>query len=158
MSKKTCPREQEVIKGLGEDNMKVELQEHITRCSICQDLVLVKGWMNRFEKDARETDLAEKTLPDAESMWQKAYARRRPDKILIRKALRPLIIPQVLFYGLLLAGIIYGTIWSIKQFGNILDSQVTSMILPFFGIIMFIVVISLSFCAIVAAFDKRPIS
>ena len=135
--------------------MTVELQEHIAGCSICQDLILVKGWMNRFEKDARETDMSEKTLPDAESMWQEAYARKKPDKILVRKALRPLIIPQVLFYGLLLAGIIYGTIWSIKRFGNILDSRMTSMVLPFFGIIMVIVFISLSFCAIVAASDKR---
>jgi hypothetical protein len=158
MSKKTCPMEKEVIKGLDEENMSLELQKHIAGCSICQDLVLVKGWMNRFEKKARETDIPEKTLPDAESIWQKAYARRRPDKILVQMALRPLIVPQVLFYGLLLAGIIYGTIWSIKQFGNILDSRVTPMILPFFGIIMFIVLISLSFCAIVAALDKRSIS
>jgi hypothetical protein len=150
--------EQEVMQGLTEENRKVELQEHIAGCSICQDLVLVKGWMNRFQETAWETDTSEKTLPDAESMWKNAYSRRRPDKKLIRKAMRPLIIPQVLFYGLLIAGIIYGTFWGIKQFGNILDNRVTSMILPFIGIMMLIVVISLSFCAIVAAFDKRPIS
>jgi hypothetical protein len=47
------------------------------------------------------------------------------------------------------------TIWGFKKFGNILDSRVISQILPFFGIMMIIVVISLSFCAIVVAFDKR---
>jgi hypothetical protein len=155
MSKKICPWEKEIRKGLCEKNLSLELQEHIKTCPDCQDIALVQGWMNRFKQEAWETDMTEKTLPDAESMWNRALSRRRPDKKLVRKALRPLIIPQVLLYGLLIAGIIYIVIWGYKKSGNLLDSQATSIILPFFGIMMIIVLISLSFCAVVVAFDKR---
>ena len=99
--------------------------------------------------------MQEKALPNAERIWERVYTRVRPEKKLVRKALWPLIIPQVLFYGLLIAGIIYTAVWGFKKYGNVLDSRVTSMFLPFFGIMMVIVLISLSFCAIVAAFDKR---
>ena len=147
--------ETEVLKSLGEEKMRSELQEHIAGCQVCQDIALVQGWMNRFNKTAWKTDMPEKTLPDAESMWGRVYAKRKLDKKIVRKALRPLLIPQVLSYGLLIAGIIYMTIWGFKKFGIFLDSRVISQILPFFGIMMIIVVISLSFCAIVVAFDKR---
>jgi hypothetical protein len=110
--------------------------------------------MNRFKENAWNTDMPEKTLPDAESMRKRVCARRRPDKKLVQKALRPLLIPQVLFYVLLIAGIIYMTIWGFKKFRNILDSRVISQILPVFGIMMIIVVVSMSFFAIVVAFDN----
>lgn len=155
MSKKICPLENEVLIGLREEKMWPDLEEHIAGCPVCQDMALVQGWMNRFKKEAWETDMTKKTLPDAESMWNRASSKRRPDKKLVRKALRPLIIPQVLFYGLLITGIIYMVIWGYKKSGNFLESQATSIILPFFGIMMIIVLISLSFCAVVVAFDKR---
>ncbi len=155
MSKKKCHREEEVQACLKTEKISPELQKHISACPVCQDIALVQGWMNRFKENAWKTDMPEKTLPDAESMWKRVYARKRPDKKLVRKALRPMLIPQVLFYGLLIAGIIYLTFWGFKKFGNILDSRVISQILPFFGIMMIIVAISLSFCAIVVAFDKR---
>ena len=147
--------ETEVLKSLGEEKMRSELQKHISECQICQDLSLVQGWMNRFKESTQKTDMPKKILPAAESLWNHVYGRKRPDKKMVRKALRPLIIPQVLFYSLLLTGIIAMTIWGFKKLGNTLDSRMISQILPFFGIMMFIVVISLSFCAIVVAFDKR---
>jgi hypothetical protein len=155
MSKKNCPLENEVLKGLSEKKMRPELQEHITECPVCQDIALVQDWMNRFKQEAWETDMPEKILPDAASMWNRAFSRRRADKKLVQKALRPLIIPQMLLNGLLIAGIIYATFWGFKKFGYILDNRVISQVLPFFGIIMIIVFVSLSFCAIIAAFDKR---
>lgn len=155
MSKKICPMETEVLKGLSEEKMRPEIQDHIARCQICKDIALVQGWMNRFKESIQKTDTPKKILPAAESLWNHVYGRRRPDKKMVRKALRPLIIPQVLFYSLLLTGIIAMTIWGFKKLGNTLDSRMISQILPFFGIMMFIVVISLSFCAIVVAFDKR---
>jgi len=155
MSKKICPLENEVMKGLHEEKMSAELREHIQDCLVCQDIAVVQGWMHRFKESAWKTDMPEKTLPDAERMWNRVHARRRPDKKLVKKALRPLLIPQVLFYGLLITGIITTSIWGFKKFGNILDSRVISQFLPFFGIMMIIVVFSLTFCAIVVAFDKR---
>ncbi|MCK4646885.1 MAG: hypothetical protein KAU46_11590 [Candidatus Aminicenantes bacterium] len=155
MSKKICPLEKEVMKGLREEKMRPELQEHIAGCPVCQDITLIHGWMNRFKENAWNTDMPRKILPDAESMWNRVYARRKPDKKLVRKALRPLLIPHVIFYGVLIAGFLFLTVWGFKKFGNILDSRVISQILPFFGIMMIIVFVSLSFCTIVAAFDKR---
>ena len=155
MIKKKCHREEEVQACLKNEKISPELQKHISACPICQDIALVHGWMNRFKENAWNTDMPKKTLPDAESIWKRIYARRELDKKLVRKALRPLLIPQVLFYGLIIAGIIYTLFWGFKKFGNTLDSRVISQILPFFGIMMIIVAISLSFCAIVVAFDKR---
>jgi hypothetical protein len=155
MRKKICPLENEVLKGLREKKMNPELEEHIAGCSACQNMALVQGWMNRFKEKAWKADIQEKILPTADSMWNRVHARRGPDKNLVKKALRPMIIPQVLFYCLLITGIIYPAVWGFNKLGNILDSRMTSMILPFFGIMMIIVVISLSFCAIVVAFDKR---
>lgn len=155
MSKKICPLEEEVIRSLAEGKMGTELQEHIAGCSVCQDIVAVIEWMNRFKGIAWKIDMQKKILPDAESMWNRACTRTRHDKKLIQKALRPLIIPQVLFYGMLIAGIVYMTFWIFNEFGNILDSKIISQIVPFFFIMMIIVAISLSFCTIVVLLEKR---
>ena len=154
MSKKKCHREEEVQACLKTEKISPELQKHISTCPVCQDIALVHGWMNRFKENSWKNDMPEKILPNANRVWDHVYDRKRPDKKLVRKALRPMLIPQVPFYGLLIAGIIYTTFWGFKKFGNILGSPVISQILPFFGIMMIIVAISLSFCAIVVAFDK----
>ena len=140
--------------------MSLELQEHIAECPVCKDLALVMGWMNRFKENAWKVDMPEKILPEAEGLWNEVHARRRPDRKLVKKALLPLLIPQALFYSLFIAGIIYVSFWGFKKFGGILDNPIFSQLLSFFGIMMVIVLISLSFCALVVAFDKRkhPIS
>jgi len=91
MSKKKCPREEEVQACLKTEELSPELQKHISGCPACGDIALVHGWMNRFKKNAWKNDMPEKTLPDAESMWNRVYARRRPDKKLAKKALRPML-------------------------------------------------------------------
>jgi len=155
MSQKICPRETEVLEGIREEKMSEELQEHITGCSACQNLVVVSQWMHRFRESAWDSEMQEKTLPHAQTLWNKVHASRQPDKTLVRRALRPLMIYQFLFYGLLTVGIIYAVFWGFGKFGYILDNPVIATIIPFFGIIMTIVVISLSFCTVVAAFDRR---
>jgi predicted anti-sigma-YlaC factor YlaD len=155
MKKKTCPWEKDVIEGLHKGKMSAELQKHIKECSVCRDIALVQGWMHRFKENAWNLDMPGKTLPDAQSLWNRVHARKRPDKTLVRKALRPLMIYQVLFYGLVTAGIIYAGSLGFRKFGSILDYPVISTIVSFFGIMMMIVIISLSFCAVVAALDRR---
>jgi hypothetical protein len=135
--------------------MSPELQEHIAGCPVCRDLVLVQEWMHRFKESAQKSDLSTKTLPTAEALWRRAEKRKRPDKKLVKKALWPLLIPQTLFYGLFLSGIILLTVWGFQKFGDLLDSRMASIIIPFFGITILIVIISLSFCALVVAFDRR---
>lgn len=155
MKKKTCQWEKNVIEGLCEEKMSAELQKHIMECTVCRDIALVQAWMHRFRENAWNADMPGKTLPDAQSLWNRAHARKRPDKTLVRKALRPLMIYQVLFYGLVTAGIIYAAFWGFRKFGFFLDNPVISAIMSFFGIMMVIVLVSLSFCAIIAAFDRR---
>jgi predicted anti-sigma-YlaC factor YlaD len=155
MKKKTCQWEKDVIKGLHEGKMSAVLQKHIKECSFCRDIALVQGWMHRFKENAWNLDMPGKTLPDAQSLWNRAHARKRPDRTMVRKALRPLMIYQALFYGLVTAGIVYAASWGFRKFGYILDNPVISTGVSFFGIMMMIVLISLSFCAVVAAFDRR---
>jgi len=155
MKKEICPREDEVLKALREEKMSEELQEHISGCSACQNTEAVSRWMHRFRESAWNTEMQAKNLPDAQTLWNKVHKQKRLDKTLVRRALRPLMIYQFLFYGLLTAGIIYAVIWGFGKFGTILDNPVFATIIPFFGIMMMIVIISLSFCAIVAAFDRR---
>jgi hypothetical protein len=155
MSEKTCPVEKDVLKSLREEKMSPELQEHIAECPVCGDLALAQDWMHRFKENAWKADMPDKTLPSAEGLWNEAHARRRPDKKLVKKALRPLLIPQAIFYGLLCFGIITMTIWAIDKVGAGVNSRVASLIFPFFGMMLVIVLISLSFCAVVEAFDRR---
>jgi len=155
MSQKICPRETEVLESFREEKMSEELQEHIAGCPSCQDLVAVSQWMHRFRESAWNTEMQEKTLLDAQTIWNKVHARRQPDKKLVRRALRPLMIYQFLFYGLFTVGIIYAVFWGFGKFGYILENPVISTMIPFFGILMAVVFISMSFCAIVAALDRR---
>jgi hypothetical protein len=155
MRKKTCHREEEVQTGLNSGKLSQELQNHIPDCPVCQDIALVQGWMNRFKERAWETDMPEKILPHAASIWNRVYAGKSIDKKLVRKALRPLIIPQVLSFGVSVAGIIYLTVWGFKKFGYILDNPIVSQIVPIFGILMASGFFFFAFCALIAAFDKR---
>jgi hypothetical protein len=155
MNKKTCPMEKDALKSLREEKMSPELQEHIAECPVCRDVALVQDWMHRFKENAWKADMPDKTVPGAEGLWNEAHAKKRPDKKLVKKALLPLLIPQMIFYFLFIAGIIYASIWGFKKFGGILENPLFSQLLPFFGIMMVIVLISMSFCAIVVAFDRR---
>ena len=155
MRKETCHREDEVLGCLKTGKLSPELQKHISACPVCQNIALVQDWMEQFKTRSWDASVRNKNLPSPEALWNRAYYRSRSDKNLVRKAMRPLIIPQVLFYAVFVAGIIFMTVWGLKKFGNILDNRVISQILPFFGIMMIIVFVSLSFCALVVAFVKR---
>ena len=159
MNKKICHREKEVQEWLKTGKGSPKIQNHITDCPVCQDHARVQEWMNRFKEKAWETDMPGKILPDAASVWNRVHTVKRFDKKLVRKAMRPLIIPQALSIGIFIAGIVYMMVWGFRKFGYILDNPVVSQLLPFFGILMVIVMISLSFCAVVALFDrhKHPI-
>jgi hypothetical protein len=65
------------------------------------------------------------------------------------------MIYQALFYGLLTAEIIYAVIWGSGKFDYVLDNPVITTFIPLLGIMMMMIIISLSFCTIVAAFDRR---
>lgn len=155
MKKKICPLEKEVMAGLRAEKLEPELQKHVSECPVCQDVVAVHTWMNQFKEKAWKTDMPKKSLPDADAIWNRAYAWKRPDKQMVRKALRPLIYPQVLSIGVFIAGVIFLGTKGVLKFGNIFDTLVLTRILPFFLILMSMVFLSVIFCALLLALEKR---
>jgi hypothetical protein len=155
MKKKICPLEREVMAGLREKKLKPELQKHVSECSVCKDVVAVHTWMNRFKEKSWKTDMPKKSLPDAEAIWNRAYAWKRADERMVRKALRPLIYPQVLSFGVFIAGVIFLGTKGVLKFGNFFDTPVLTRILPFFLIFVSIIIISIIFCALLFALEKR---
>lgn len=159
MKKKKCPWEKEVMEGLRKSKLKPDLQEHISECPVCKDFVQVHTWMGQFKEKTWEIDLPKKDLPDARAVWDRAFARKRPDKQLVTKALRPLIFPQVLTFGVFIAGSIFLGIKGVFKFGNIFDSPAAARIFPFLLVLLSMVFLSVIFCALLLALEKhkRPV-
>jgi hypothetical protein len=155
MKKKICPLETEIMAGLREKKLKPELQNHLSDCSVCKDVVAVYTWMNQFKEKAWKTGMQKRNLPDMEAIWKRAYAWKRVDERMVRKALRPLIYPQVLSFGVFIAGIIFLGSKGVLKFGNIFDTPVLTRILPFFLLFVSIIIISIVFCALLLALEKR---
>ncbi len=155
MKKKICPLEKDIIGALREGALESELQKHLSECPVCKDIVAVQTWMNQFKEKAWKTEMLKKTLPDADAVWNKAYVWKRVDKQMVRKALKPLIYPQVLSFGIFIAGILFLGIKGVLKFGNIFDSPALMRILPFFLLFVSIIIISIVFGALLLALEKR---
>lgn len=155
MKKKICPLEREIMAGLREKKLEPELQKHVSECPVCKDVVAVHTWMNQFKEKSWKTDMPKKSLPDAEAIWNRVYAWKRVDRQVVRKALRPLIYPQVLSFGVFIAGVIFLGTKGVLKFGNIFDTPVLTRILPFFLLFVSIIIISIIFCALLLALEKR---
>jgi hypothetical protein len=155
MKKRMCPFEKDVLKGIRKQKLTPELQKHVSDCKVCENVVMVHTWMGQFKEKSLKIDMTKKNLPDARSVWDKAFVGKRPDKRLVTKALRPLIIPQVLSFGVFIAGCIFLGIKGIFRFGNIFDSPAAARIFPFFLVLMGMVVLSVVFCGLLLALEKR---
>jgi len=167
MKNKICYLEKEVVDCLKTGNLTPEIKKHINECPVCKDVVLVYEWMNLFKDKSWAAEMPEKTLPDPKSIWERAYTKPKPERKLIKKALRPLLYTRVFSYAVLTVGIIYLFLGNIKSIGSILASRtgaglvvgslskVIVQYLPLFLIPMVIVSISVLFCALVAAFERQ---
>ncbi|MFQ5720929.1 MAG: hypothetical protein ACE5GI_00360 [Candidatus Aminicenantales bacterium] len=167
MKNKICYLEKEVLDCLKTGKLTSEIKKHISECPLCKDMVLVYEWMNQFKDKSWAAEMPGKTLPDPESIWEGAYTKPKPNRKLIRKALRPLTYTRVFSYAVLAVGIIYLFLANIKPIGNILAStagggfivsslsRVIVQYLPLFLIPVVIVLISILFCALVAAFERQ---
>jgi hypothetical protein len=154
MKKKICPSEKQVLEGLKTGKLSPELQSHLAECPVCQQLAAVYEWMNRFKEKDWKIDMAQNDLPSAEAIWNRALVRKRPDRKLVKRALRPILYTQVLYYGVMAAGIIFLAIWGGNKIGKIVDLQPLAQILPYIFIPASFVVISLLFCTLLLAFEK----
>jgi hypothetical protein len=107
MKKKNCLLEKKVLNSLAAGDLTAEIKEHMETCLICQESAFLYQWVNRFQKVSRQGKTAEKKLPDAESLWERAFSLKTPDKELVKKALRPLRIYQVLAYVIAIIVLLY---------------------------------------------------
>jgi len=167
MRKMICHLEKEVMDCLKAEKTSPEIKKHISECPFCKDVVSVHKWMNQFKSRSWNAEMLEKTLPDPETIWNMAHTKRRPDKGLVRKALRPLIYARVLSYIILISGVIFLFLSNMKEIRNIIDSssgagpvldsfsKIAAQFSPLFFIPMVTVFISMLFCIIVVALEKR---
>jgi hypothetical protein len=155
MKKKICPWEKRVLEGLKTEELSADLQNHLAECPVCQDVVAVYEWMNRFKEKTWKIDMTQRDLPAAEAIWNGVYARKRPDRKLVRKALRPILYAQILSYGVIAAGIVFLVLWGGSRIGKIIDLKPLAQILPYIFIPATFVVISLLFCSLLLALEKR---
>jgi hypothetical protein len=155
MRKRICLWEKAVVEALQAKRLSPEIQEHISQCQSCKNIALVSDWMNHYQEKTRSTKMKEKILPDAEAIWERAHTRRKQDRALVKKALRPLIYPQVLSFVVIVIGVFLLLISNAEKIGRIIDSRIIAGILPLCLIPMIIILISMAFCALVATIEKR---
>jgi len=102
MKKMDCPFEKDVLAQLKTSDLPPHLRDHIAGCAVCEETRLVYGWMNRFQRISIENELPRRKIPplDVDAVWDGAFSSSPllPDRELIKKALRPMIFPQVLTY------------------------------------------------------------
>ncbi len=119
--KELCPLEQEVLGSLKKGALPPAMKQHVKECSRCRDSLLLYQWLGSFSQVSFRHQGLEKNLPDPEFIWEKARTSRRPDKELIKKAMRPLLIPQLLSIIAAIIGIVvltFGNLAEIKEFFN----------------------------------------
>ncbi len=132
MSKKNdeCRFEQELLMNLESGDVKPHIEAHIGECPLCKETAAVYRWMNRFQQVSMEHQAPGKKLPSADAIWDGAFAspspifqrQTKPDRELVKKAMLPLLIPQVLTYIAIAVGLIYLAVANfpeIQQFFNV---------------------------------------
>jgi len=107
MKKKSCPLEKEVLNSLKTGDLTPGIKQHAADCPVCKESITINKWMNRFQEVSMNVNTAGKKLPDAEFIWEKAFLVKPPEKELVKKALRPLLVPQVLTYVIAIIGLLY---------------------------------------------------
>jgi hypothetical protein len=155
MRKRTCPSEKDVMEGLRRRALTPELQKHAAECPVCKDVAAAHAWMARFKEKAWKIDMPEKVLPDAQAVWDGAFVGRKPDTRLVKKALRPLLIPQVMSFGVFVAGSIFLGAKGTFRLGHIFDSPALARIFPFFLALTSMVLLSAVLCGLLLVFEKR---
>ena len=165
MRKKSCPLEREVMDCLKREKLSLEIKKHISECPFCQDIVSVHKWMNEFRNESWNAGVLEKVFPHPESIWNRAFAKRRPDKGLVKKALRPLQYFRVFSYAVIITGIIFLFLLNKKGIGSLIEtagagpvldtlSKAIPQLFPIFLIPMAIIIVSMLFCFFIVAFEK----
>jgi len=157
MRKKTCPMEEQVVAVLRKSEISESQQKHIEECPVCREAVYICRWMRQLNREGREEKMAGKVLPSAEEVWRGILASPRQRRELMRKALRPMVIPQILSWGVLIFGAVFLLVSRGKDIGNLLGGslEVVSRILPYFLIPLTVVMGSILVCTFASVLDKK---
>ena len=167
MKKKICQREEKVIAGLKAKKLSSDIEKHVSECHFCQETVSIYRWMNEFKNRSWDAEKGKKILPDSETIWDRAFNRQRPDRTLVKKALKPMIYPRILSYPIFIIGFLLLFISNVKGIGNFLDSRfgtspfldllskIIPQILPIFLIPGFVILVSILFYVLVVSFERR---
>lgn len=166
MKKKSCHLEKEVVDCLKAGKLSPEIEKHTSECPVCEEVVAVYEWMNRFKNSSWKAEMPEKTLPDAETIWNRAQTKGKPDRGLVKKALRPLVYPRLFSYGVLIVGVIYLFLTKGRAIGNIITSssaagpvfdslsRTFAQLFPIFLIPAAMIIISMLFCVFIASLER----
>lgn len=102
-----CEFEQTIINSHKDDCLNAEQKLHINNCSICSNSLTVFTWMNQFENIGKRDNEVEKILPTPENIWKRAFTPISSKKELISKAMRPLVITQLITYLTIFSGVVF---------------------------------------------------
>lgn len=161
MSKKSCSFEKDVIKSLNADQVKQDIKKHREECPVCKDAVLIYRWLNNFKNISRETDVMKKKLLEPESIWIGAHSLQKTDRELVKKAMRPLAFSRLFSYVVVVFGLIFLFISSSPFKSDMvlnslsLATKAFTQFFPYFIIPGLIIFFSMTFCALMTAFEKR---
>ena len=167
MKKKICHWEERVMDCLKSEKLSPEIEKHVSECHSCQEAASIFRWMNEFKNRSWSVENGKITLPDSETIWDRAFDRQRPDRTLVKKALKPMIYPRILSYPIFIVGFLLLFISNVKGIGNFLDSRLGSspllgylskiipQILPIFLIPGFVILVSMLFYVLVVSFERR---
>jgi len=105
-----CPREAEVLGGLGRGFLGLDLEAHLRDCEPCRELHLVAGALLTERAEA----IAEAPVPSAGTMWWRMRLRHRQEAqatarraLLVGQALS-LAVALALLLSLLGPGVLHG--------------------------------------------------
>jgi hypothetical protein len=157
MRKKTCDFEKELIDCLKKETLSPEIKKHVDQCQCCQDIASVHSWMKQYKDMSWNAEVQEKTLPDPEVIWKQAHTIQKPDRELIKKALRPLLYPKMFSFGALILGIIFLFLFPLQPMATVFSPalKIISRFAWLALLPLIIVFISWLFCAFVVALERR---
>jgi hypothetical protein len=149
--------EEQVVAALRNSEISESQQKHIEECPVCREVIYVCRWMRQLNRERWEEKMAGKVLPRAEEVWRGILGSPRRRRELVRKAMRPMVIPQILSWGMLIFGAVFLLLSRGKDIGNFLGGglEVISRILPYFLIPLAVVMGSILVCTFASVLDKK---